>query len=64
MYITCQQEMDFGEAYNNAMNRSLNKYFFKSLLHVELEANQWLESMPWNALSGPKRWLPPAPPPY
>ena len=42
MYITCQQEMDFGEAYNNVVNRSLNKYFFKSLPHVELEGNQWL----------------------
>lgn len=42
MYITCQQEMDFGEAHNDAMNRRLNKYFFQSLPHVELEANQWL----------------------
>ena len=42
MCITCQQEMDFGEAHNDAMNRRLNKYFFKSLPHVELEANQWL----------------------
>jgi len=41
-YITCQQEMDFGEAHNDAMNRRLNKYFFQSLPHVELEANQWL----------------------
>ena len=43
MYITCQQEMDFGEAHNNAMNRRLNKYFLKSLPHVEQEANQWLQ---------------------
>ena len=43
MYITCQQEMDFGEAYNNAMNRRLDKYFLKSLPHVEQEANQWLQ---------------------
>ena len=42
MYITCQQEMDFGEAHNDAMNRRLNKYFFQSLPHVEPEANQWL----------------------
>lgn len=42
MYITCQQEMDFGEEHNDAMNRRLNKYFFKSLPHVEPEANQWL----------------------
>jgi len=42
MYITYQQEMDFGEAHNDAMNRRLNKYFFQSLPHVELEANQWL----------------------
>ena len=43
MYITCQKEMDFGEAYNNAMNRRLDKYFLKSLPHVEQEANQWLQ---------------------
>ena len=36
MYITYQQEMDFGEAHNDAMIRRLNKYFFKSLPHVEL----------------------------
>ena len=42
MYITCQQEMNFGEAHNDAMNRRLNRYFFQSLPHVELEANQWL----------------------
>ena len=42
MYITCQQEMDFGEAHNGAMNRRLNKYFFQRLPHVEMEANQWL----------------------
>jgi len=42
MYITCQQEMDFGEAHNDVMKRRLNKYFFQSLPHVELEANQWL----------------------
>ena len=40
IYITCQQEMDFGEAHNDSMNRRLNKYFFQSLPHVELEANQ------------------------
>ena len=42
MYITCQQEMDFGEAHNDAMNRRLHKYFFRSLPQVNPEANQWL----------------------
>ena len=42
MYITCQQEMDFGEVHNDAMNRRLHKYFFRSLLQVNPEANQWL----------------------
>ena len=42
MYITCQQEMDFGKAHNDAMNRRLHKYYFKSLRHVDLEANHWL----------------------
>ena len=42
MYITCQQEMDFGPEHNDAMNRRLHKYFFHSLPHVELEANKWL----------------------
>lgn len=34
--------MDFSDAHNDAMNKRLNKYFFKSLPHVELRANQWL----------------------
>ena len=42
MYIARQQEMNFGEAHSDAMNRRLNKDFFKSLPHIELEANQWL----------------------
>ena len=42
MYITCQQEMDFGKAHNDAMNRRLHKYYFKSLPHVDPEANHWL----------------------
>ncbi|CAH3186367.1 unnamed protein product, partial [Porites evermanni] len=42
MYITCQQEMDFGEARNDAMNRRLHKFFFRSLPQVNPEANQWL----------------------
>ena len=42
MYITCQQEMDFGQAHNDAMNRRLHKYYFKSLPHVDPEANHWL----------------------
>ena len=40
MYITCQREMDFGDAHNNAMNRRLHKYRFKSLPHVEPEGQQ------------------------
>ena len=55
MYITCQQEMDFGEAYNNVMNRRLNKYFLKSLPHVEQEANQWLQEHAMDCIClGPK----------
>ena len=42
MYITCQQEMDFGKAHNDAMNRRLHKYYFKSLPHVDPEASHWL----------------------
>ena len=42
MYITCQQEMDFGEAHKDAMNGRLHKYFFRSLPQVNQEANQWL----------------------
>lgn len=42
MYITCQQEMDFGVEHNDAMNRRFHKYYFSSLPHVETEANQWL----------------------
>ena len=42
MYITCQQEMDFGEVHNDAMNRRIHKYFFRSLLQVNPGANQWL----------------------
>ena len=42
MYITSQQEMDFGDAHNDAMNRRLNKYYFNSLLNVDPEANKWL----------------------
>ena len=42
MYITCQKEIDFGDAHNDAMNRRLHKYHFKSLPHVEPEANKWL----------------------
>jgi len=42
MYITCQQEMNFGKAHNDAMNRKLHKYYFKSLPHVDPEANHWL----------------------
>ena len=60
MYITCQQEMDFGEAHNDAMNRRLNKYFFQSL---SWRPTSGFESMPWTALSGRKRLLLLAPPP-
>ena len=42
MYITCQQEMDFGQAHNDAMNKRLNKYHFKSLPNVDPDANKWL----------------------
>ena len=42
MYITCQKEIDFGDAHNDAMNRRLYKNNFKSLHHVEPEANKWL----------------------
>ena len=42
MYVTCQQEMDFGDAHNDAMNRRLHKYVFKPLPHMEPEANKWL----------------------
>ena len=42
MYITCQQEMDFGRAHNDAMNRGLDKYYFKSLPHVDPEGSHWL----------------------
>ena len=42
MYITCQQEMDFGKAHNDAMNRGLHKYYFKSLPHVDPEGSHWL----------------------
>lgn len=42
MYITCQVEMDFGAAHNQAMDKRLRKYHFKSLPRVEPEANKWL----------------------
>ena len=38
----CQQEMDFGEAHNDAMNRRLHRYSFRSLPQVEPETNQCL----------------------
>ena len=34
--------MDCGEVHNDAMNRGLHKYFFRSLLQVNPEANEWL----------------------
>lgn len=43
MFITCQEEMDFGEVHNPAMDRRLHKYYFKSLPDVKPEANQWLK---------------------
>ena len=43
MFITCQEEMDFGEVHNPAMDRCLHKYYFKSLPVVKPEANQWLK---------------------
>ena len=54
VYITCQQEMDFSEALNDAMNRRRNKYFFKNLAHAELEANQWPKARHESHCLGPK----------
>lgn len=34
MYITCQEEIDFGETHNPAMDRRLHKYHFTSLPQV------------------------------
>lgn len=42
MYITCQVEMDFGVDHNEAMEKHLRKYHFKSLPCVDPEANKWL----------------------
>lgn len=42
MYITCQTEMDFGVAHNEAMDKRLHKYYLKSLPRVEPDANKWL----------------------
>lgn len=44
MYITCQTELDFGVAHNEAMDKRLHKYYFKRPLpHVNPEANEWLK---------------------
>lgn len=40
-YITCQMDMDFGVAHNEAMDKCLRKYHFKSLPCVNPEANKW-----------------------
>lgn len=42
MFVTCQADMDFGADHNEAMDRRLNRYFFKSLPSVVPEANNWL----------------------
>ena len=42
MYITCQTELDFGADHNEAMDKRLHKYHFRSLSHVNPEANKWL----------------------
>lgn len=39
MYITCQKEIDFGAAHDEAMDRRPHKYNFKSPPRVEPEAN-------------------------
>ena len=61
MYITCQQEMDFGEAHNDVMKRRLNKYFFQSLPHVELEANQWLREHAMDCIVWAQKMAAPCP---
>lgn len=40
-YITCQMDMDIGVAHNEAMDKCLRKYHFKSLPCVNPEANKW-----------------------
>ena len=42
MYTTCQTELDFGADHNEAMDKRLHKYHFRSLPHVNPEANKWL----------------------
>ena len=40
--LVCQQEMDFGEAHNDGMNRRLHKSSFRSLRQVGPETNECL----------------------
>ena len=55
MYITCQKEIDFGDVHNDAMNRRLHKYHFKSLPHVEPEANKWLREHAMDCIAWAQR---------
>ena len=64
MYITCQQEMDFDEAHNDAMNRGSTSTSSKVCLALKWRLTSGFESTPWIALSGPKTWLSLAPPPH
>ena len=44
MFITCQEELDFGVAHNEAMDKRLSKYHFKRPLpRINPEANEWLK---------------------
>ena len=56
MYITCQAEMDIGAGHKEAMERRLNKYFFKSHHVLYLRQTNGCEKTPWSALCGRKRY--------
>ncbi|XP_048589692.1 uncharacterized protein LOC116617698 [Nematostella vectensis] len=68
MFITCQQEMNFGPLHNAAMDKRLNKYTFKSLLSVDPEAHQWLSTHAMDCIvwasrnAAPRRSSAPTPP--